>query len=193
MHRLRDVIPVRPQQRPPCVRVIEPQPLRVLAAKRNDVRPDVSGAAVHLCHCRIQVDRILVTEQPMFSHPLRARSGCDVLGIAVDLLHFAPVFLHRQREKLRGVELCRVRRVISVFQERFRIRKILRELFDELRLPFRRRSVVRQDLHSFARGDVAQIPASRFRAAALEVRTFDNQSGHSSNGSCVRSFCSSRS
>ena len=100
VHRLRNVVPVRPQQRPPCVRMVEPQPLRVLAPERNDVRPDVSGAAVHLCHCRIQVDCILVTEQPMFSHPLRARSGCDVLGIAVKLLHLAPVFLHRQREKL---------------------------------------------------------------------------------------------
>ena len=193
VHCLRNVIPVRPQQRPPCVRVIEPKPLRVLAAKRNDVRPDVSGAAVHLCHCRIQVDRILVTEQPMFAHPLRARTGCDILGVAVKLLHLAPVFLHRQREKLRGVELCRVRRVISVFQERFRIRKILRQLFDELCLPFCRRAVVRQNFYPFACRDVAQIPARRFCAAALEIRTFDNQSGHSSNGSCVRSFCSSRS
>jgi len=99
-HCLRNVIPVRPQQRPPCVRVIEPQPLRVLAPERNDVRPDVSGVAVHLCHRRGQVDGILVTEQPVSPHPLRARSGCNVLCVAVDLLHLAPVFLHRQREKL---------------------------------------------------------------------------------------------
>ena len=193
VHRLRDVVPVCPQQRPPCVRVIEPQPLRVLASERNDVRPDISGAAVHLCHRRIQVDRILVTEQPMFSHPLRARSGCNVLGIAVKLLHLAPVFLHRQREKLRGVEFRRMCRIIAVFQERFRIRKILRQLFDELRLPFRRRAVVRQNFYPFACRDVAQIPARRFCTAALEIRTFDDQSGHSSNGSCARNFCSSRS
>ena len=100
VHCLCDVVPVRPQQRPPCVRVIESQPLRVLAPERNDVRPDVSGAAVHLRHRRGQVDRILVTEQPVFAQPLRARTGCDILGVAVDFLHLAPVFLHRQREKL---------------------------------------------------------------------------------------------
>ena len=193
VHRLRNVVPVRPQQRPPCVRVIEPKPLRIFAPERNDVRPDVSGITVHLCHCHIQIDCIFIAEQPMFAQPLRARSGCDVLGIAVKLLHLAPVFLHRQREKLRGVEFRRMRRVIAVFQERFRIRKILRQFFDELRLPFRRRAVVRQNFYPFARGDVAQIPARRFRAAALEIRTFDDQSGHSSNGSCVRSFCSNRS
>lgn len=193
VHRLRNVVPVRPQQRPPCVRMIEPKPLRVLAAKRNDVRPDVSGAAVHLCHCRIQVNYIFISEQSVFAQPLRARTGCDILGVAVDLLHLAPVFLHRQREKLRGVELCRVRRVVSIFQKRLRIWKVSRQLLDDLRLPFRRRSVVRQDLYPFARRDVAQIPARWFCAAALEVRAFDDQSGHSSNGSCVRSFCSSRS
>ena len=107
------------------------------------MRPDVSGAAVHLCHRRIQVNYIFISEQSVFAQPLRARTGCDILGVAVDLLHLAPVFLHRQREKLRGVELCRVRRVVSIFQKRFRIWKILRQLFDELRLPFRRRSVVR--------------------------------------------------
>ena len=192
-HCLRNVIPVRPQQRPPCVRVIEPKPLRVLASERNDVRPDVPGITVHLRHRRIQVDGIFISEQPVFAHPLRARSGCDILGVAVDLLHLAPVFLHRQREKLRGVEFRRMRRVIAVFQERFRIRKILRQFFDELRLPFRRRTVVRQNFYPFTRGDVAQIPARRFCTAALEIRTFDDQSGHSSNGSCVRSFCSSRS
>ena len=193
VHRLRDAVPVRPQQRPPCVRVIEPQPLRVLAPERNDVRPDVSGVVVHLCHCRIQVNYIFISEQSVFAQPLRARTGCDILGVAVDLLHLAPVFLHRQREKLRGVELCRMRRVIAVFQKRFRIRKILRQLFDELCLPFRRRAVVRQNFYPFARGDVAQIPARRFCAAALEIRTFDDQSSHSSNGSCTRTFCSSRS
>ena len=100
VHRLRDVVPVRPQQRPPCVRMIEPQPLRVLAAKRNDVRPDIAGAAVHLCHRCVQIDCIFITEQSVFAQPLRARTGCDILGVAVDLLHLAPVFLHRQREKL---------------------------------------------------------------------------------------------
>ena len=75
VHRLCNIVSVRPQQRPPCVRVIEPKPLRVLTAKRNDVRPDIPGITVHLRHCRIQVDRILVTEQPMFSQPLRARTG----------------------------------------------------------------------------------------------------------------------
>ena len=100
VHCLCDVVPVRPQQCPPCVRVIEPKPLRVLAPERNDVRPDVSGAAVHLCHCRIQVNCIFISEQSVFAQPLRARSGRDILGIAVKLLHLAPVFLHRQREKL---------------------------------------------------------------------------------------------
>ena len=71
--------------------------------------------------------------------------------------------------------------------------KIFRELFDELCLPFCRRAVVRQNFYPFARRDVAQIPARRFCTAALEIRTFDDQSGHSSNDSCVRSFCSSRS
>ena len=193
VHRLCDVVPMRPQQRPPCIRVIEPQPLRIFAPERNDVRPDVSGITVHLRHCLIQIDCIFIAEQPMFAQPLRARSGCDVLGIAVKLLHLAPVFLHRQREKLRGVEFRRMCRIIAVFQKRFRIRKILRQFFDELCLPFRRRSVVRQNFYPFARGDVAQIPARRFRTAALEIRTFDDQSSHSSNGSCVRSFCSNRS
>ena len=193
VHRLCDVVPVRPQQRPPCVRVIEAQPLCIFAPERNDVRPDIPGITVHLRHRRIQVDGIFISEQPVFAHPLRARSGCDILGVAVDLLHLAPVFLHRQREKLRGVEFRRMRRVIAVFQERFRIRKILRQFFDELRLPFRRRAVVRQNFYPFACRDVAQIPARRFCAAALEIRTFDDQSGHSSNGSCVRSFCSNRS
>ena len=100
VHRLRNVVPVRPQQRPPCVRMVEPQPLRILASERNDVRPDIAGVAVHLCHCRVQIDCIFITEQSVFAQPLRARSGCDVLGIAVKLLHLAPVFLHRQREKL---------------------------------------------------------------------------------------------
>ena len=193
VHCLSNVVPVRPQQRPPCVRMIEPQPLRILAPERNDVRPDVSCVAVHLCHCRIQVNCIFISEQSVFAQPLRARSGCDVLGIPVDLLYLAPVFLHRQREELRGVGLRRMRRVISVFQKRFCIREILRQLFDELHLPFCRRAVVRQNFHPFACRDVAQIPAHLFCAAALEIRAFDDQSGHSSNGSCVRSFCSNRS
>ena len=100
VHCLRNVVPVRPQQRPPCVRMIEPQPLRVLAPERNDVRPDVAGAAVHLRHRRVQVNYIFISEQSVFAQPLRARSGRDILGVAVDLLHLAPVFLHRQREKL---------------------------------------------------------------------------------------------
>ena len=193
VHCLRNIVPVCPQQRPPCVRMVEPQPLRVLAPERNDVRPDIAGAAVHLRHRCVRIDCIFITEQSVFAQPLRARTGCDILGVAVNLLHLAPVFLHRQREKLRGVELCRVRRVVSIFQKRLRIREILRQLFDELRLPFCRRAVVRQDLYPFACRDVAQIPARRFCAAALEIRTFDDQSGHSLNGSCARSFCSSRS
>ena len=100
VHRLRNVVPVRPQQRPPCVRVIEPKPLRILAPERNDVRPDIPGITVHLRHRRVQVNYIFIPKQSVFAQPLRARSGCDVLGVAVDLLHLAPVFLHRQREKL---------------------------------------------------------------------------------------------
>ena len=100
VHRLCNIVSVRPQQRPPCIRVIEPQPLRVLAPERNDVRPDVPGAAVHLRHRCVQIDCIFITEQSVFAQPLRARTGCDILGIAVKLLHLAPVFLHRQREKL---------------------------------------------------------------------------------------------
>ena len=63
MHGCRDVVAVRAEQGPPCLRVVVAQGLRVLPVQRQDVCPDISGVVLQLRHSGVQIHMIRVAEQ----------------------------------------------------------------------------------------------------------------------------------
>ena len=65
----------------------------------DDVRPDVSGVVLQLGHGGIQIHMIRVAEQAVVTQTLGAGPGCDILHVAIRLLHLLPVFLQRQRDE----------------------------------------------------------------------------------------------
>ena len=94
-----DVVAVGAEQGPPSLSVVVAQPFRILSMQGEDVCPDVSGVVFQFGHGLIQIHTIRVTEQAMFPQPLGTRPGCDVLHVAIRLLHLLPVFLQRQRDE----------------------------------------------------------------------------------------------
>ena len=99
VHGCRDVVAVRPEQSPPCLRIVVAKPLRVLPVQGEDVCPDVSGVVLQFRHGGIQIHMICITEQTVVTKTLCTRPGCDVLHVAIRLLHLLPVFLQRQRDE----------------------------------------------------------------------------------------------
>ena len=142
----------------------------------DDVRPHVAGVVIQFVHDSGEVNGIIVTEETVFTQPLRSRTQSDVLGVALHALHLVPVFLQRQcDERGRGC-FGWVRRVVLVLHQLFGVREILHQFCDEMRLLVGGRTVIRDDLHPLPRRDVLEIPTGALLAAALDVRAFDDQS-----------------
>ena len=175
LHRRGDVIAVGTQQCAPRVRMVIAQPLRVLPVEGDDVRPHVAGVVFQFIHDSAQIHVVIVTEQTVFTQPLRSRPQGDVLGVAFHALHPIPIRFQRQRDERGRGCFGWVRRVVLIFHQLFYIRKILHQLLDELLLLARGRTVIRDDLHPLPRRDVLEVPADTFSTAALDVRAFDDQ------------------
>ena len=188
VHGCRDVVAVRTEQSPPRLRVVVTKTLRVLPMQGDDVRPDISGIVFQFRHGGIQIHMIRVTEQAVVTQTLRTRTCRDVLHVAIRLLHLLPVFLQRQRDERRGVGFRGLLHIVLILQQFFHIREVFRQLCDELFLLAGWRTVIRDDLHPFPRCNVAKVTVGVL-LAALDIRTFDDQSCHPSSPSrcsCAR-------
>ena len=62
VHSCRDVVAVSTEQRPPCLRVVVTETLRVLPVQRDDVRPDIPGVLLQFRHGGVQIHMIRVAE-----------------------------------------------------------------------------------------------------------------------------------
>ena len=67
------------------------------------MRPHVAGVAIQFIHDSAQIHIVIVTEQAVFTQPLRSRPQGDVLGVALGGLYTVPVLLQGQRDEGRGV------------------------------------------------------------------------------------------
>ena len=192
LHRCGDVVAVGAEQCAPCVRMVIPQPLRILPVEGDDVRPHIAGVVIQFVCNSGEVNGIVITEQTVFPQPFRSGPQGDVLGVALGGREPVPIRFQRQRnERGRGC-FGWVRRVVLVLHQLFCVRKILHQFCDELLLLACRWTVIRDDLHPLPCGDVLEVPASALPSAALDVRAFDDQPCHASLSSS-RSFCSNRS
>ena len=108
LHCRRDVIAVGAKQSAPRVRVIVPQPLRVLPVEGDDVRPHIAGVVIQFVCNSGEVNGIVITEQAVFPQPLRSRPQGDVLGVAFHALHPIPIRFQRQRDERGRGCFCRV-------------------------------------------------------------------------------------
>ena len=108
LHCRGDIIAVGTQQCAPCVRMVIPQPLRVLPVEGDDVRPHVAGVVIQFIRDSGEVNGIIVTEETVFPQPLRSGPQGDVLGVALHALRLVPVFLQRQRDECGRICFCRV-------------------------------------------------------------------------------------
>ena len=107
-HRRGDVIAVGTQQCAPCVRMVIPQPLRVLPVEGDDVRPHVAGVVIQFVRDGGEVNCIIVTEETVFPQPLRSGSQGDVLGVTFHALYPIPIRFQRQRDERGRRRFCRV-------------------------------------------------------------------------------------
>ena len=94
-----DAIAIDAEQVPPCFGIVAAKACGVLPVRREDVRPDVAGVVLQFRHGGIQIHMICITEQTVVTKTLCTRPGCDVLHVAIRLLHLLPVFLQRQRDE----------------------------------------------------------------------------------------------
>ena len=94
-----DAIAIDAEQVPPCFGIVAAKACGVLPVRREDVRPDVAGVVLQFGQSFVQVYTIRVTEQAMVTQPLGARTCCDVLHVAIRLLHLLPVFHQCQRDE----------------------------------------------------------------------------------------------
>ena len=108
LHRRGDVIAVGTQQCAPCVRMVIPQPLRVLPVEGDDVRPHVAGVVIQFVRDSGEVNGIIVTEETVFTQPLRSRPQGDVLGVAFHRGEPVPIRFQRQRDERGRRCFCRV-------------------------------------------------------------------------------------
>ncbi len=58
--------------------------------------PDISGVVFQFGHGGTQIHMVRVTEQAVVAKTFRTGPGCDVLHVAIRLLHLLPVFLQCQ-------------------------------------------------------------------------------------------------
>ena len=107
-HCHRNVIAVGAKQSAPRFRVVVPQPLRVLPVEGDDVRPHVAGVVIQFIHDSAQIHIVIVTEQAVFTQPLRSGPQGDVLGVAIHRGEPVPIRFQRQRDECRRICFCRV-------------------------------------------------------------------------------------
>ena len=107
-HRRGDVIAVGTQQCAPCGRVVIPQPLRVLPVEGDDVCPHVAGVVIQFVRDSGEVNDIVITEETVFTQPLRSGPQGDVLGVAFHALYPIPIRFQRQRDECGRICFCRV-------------------------------------------------------------------------------------
>ena len=156
------------------------------------MRPDVAGVVLQFRYGGVQVHTIRVTEQAMVTQSFCTRTCCDVFHVTIRLLHLLPVFLQRQGDERRGIGFCRLLYIVIILQQLFHIREVFCQLCDELLLLAGWRTVIRDDLHPLPCRDVAHVTVCALVTSALDIRTFDDQSCHSSPSSQVsRTRCSS--
>ena len=187
-----DVIAVGPEQIPPRFGIVVAKTRGVLTLQRENMSPHIPAVLIQLPHGFLQVHSIFITKEPVVTQPFRTRPGCNVLHVAVRLLHLKPVFLQRSGDKDRGIGLGGLVFVIGILTQLLRLREILCQFGDELLLLSSGRTVIWDDLHPFPCADVPQITADRTASSALEIRTFHDQSCHSSSSShAPRTRCSS--
>ena len=103
-----DVIAVGAKQSAPRFRVVVSQPLRILAAERDDVRPHVAGVVIQFVRDSGEVNGIIVTEETVFPQPLRSRPQGDVLGVAIHRGELVPIRFQRQYDERGRRCFCRV-------------------------------------------------------------------------------------
>ncbi|CAN3996521.1 30S ribosomal protein S15, partial [Dysosmobacter welbionis] len=85
----------------------------------------------------------------------------------------------------RGIGFCRLLYIVIILQQLFHIREVFCQLCDELLLLAGWRTVIRDDLHPLPCRDVAHVTVCALVTSALDIRTFDDQSCHSSPSSQV--------
>ena len=187
-----DAIAIDAEQVPPCFGIVAAKACGVLPVRREDVRPDVAGVVLQFRYGGVQVHTIRVTEQAMVTQSFCTRTCCDVFHVTIRLLHLLPVFLQRQGDERRGIGFCRLLYIVIILQQLFHIREVFCQLCDELLLLAGWRTVIRDDLHPLPRRDVSRVTVCTLTTSALDIRTLDDQSYHSSPSSQVsRTRCSS--
>ena len=192
VHSCGNVIAVCSEQILPRPGVVITKPGGILPFQGEDVRPHISGAAIQLVHCFLQIRIFLITEQTVVAKALRPWPGGDVLHVAIRLLHRRPVFLQCPGDERRGICFGRLDFVIRILIQLLCIRKILHQFCDELLLLSCGWTVIWEQLHTLPRSNVSQIPTDRIAPTAFEVWAFDDQSCHSSSSSqASRTRCSS--
>ena len=107
-HCHRNVIAVGAKQSAPRFRVVVPQPLRVLPVEGDDVRPHVAGVMIQFVRDSGEVNGIIVTEETVFTEPLRSRPQGDVFGVAIHRGEPVPIRFQRQRDECGRICFCRV-------------------------------------------------------------------------------------
>lgn len=180
-HRRRNVVAVGADEIAPRIGIVISETSCIFTLEGNDVRPHIAGVGIQLRHRRIEIEVVIVGEQSMRAESFRAGAGGDVLHVPVRLTNRRPVFLQRHGDEHRSVSFCRMSCVVLVLSHLLHTGKICCELCNELLLLSGWRTVIGQLLNMFAGTDVAQVPADLLRAAALEMRTFNNQLRHHSS------------
>ena len=116
--------------------------------------PDVALVRGYLRHGGIQIHNVFITKETVAAQSLCPGPGGDVLGVAVRVVDFVPVFLQRHGDQRRGVGFGGALGVVAILPQCFGIRKILCQFCDELLLLPGGRTAVRQDLYPLPGADV---------------------------------------
>ena len=72
------------------------------------MRPHVAGVVIQFIHDSVQIHVVIVTEETVFTQPLRSRPQGDVLGVAFHALYPIPIRFQRQRDERGRRRFCRV-------------------------------------------------------------------------------------
>ena len=108
LHRCGDVVAVGAEQCAPCVRMVIPQPLRILPVEGDDVRPHIAGVVIQFIRDSGEVNGIVITEQTVLTQPFRPRTQGDVLGVALHRGEPVPIRFQRQCDERGRSCFCRV-------------------------------------------------------------------------------------
>lgn len=175
-HRRRDLVSVGADEILPRRSVVVAKALGIFTPQGNDVRPHISAVAFQLRHSLCHVHVVFITEQTVRAEALCTRTGGDVLHVDLGALYGLPVGFQCHGDERRCIHLCRRCMVVAVLIGVFAVRKIQQQFVDELRLPFRRRTRIGNQLYIFTGADVLEIAAGVARV--FDVGTFQNQLYH---------------